>query len=199
MAEMMSKADLRRELGIPDTTLRDTLKACGYRTEDRLYPAREMKEVVIPARQKLEVHEFRSLDEMGAWAKRRKKELFGDDSRDALSDDEPSIADVVLDKAFEGIRTLLYERIEERSDELFDIAESALRDLSRKGGLDATALRWAEKKREARRDELRGIPHERSAPRGGLPYTPPETIDTEVTEVIQEGDEEDRDDTENFS
>ncbi len=186
MRKTYTKKDLVEELGIKDTTLRDTLKACGFDTKLQEYPAEEIDQILKPARQLLVEGKLKTLREVGEWAKKKRRELYGDDDGNVpLSDVDDLFEEMILEET--GKRIL--RALQRRSDSIPRLYEESLLQIMSEGRITAAFDAWEERKAELFRKEMRSMA---SRKQQGLPYYEDDgVIDTSADVIDDETTDED--------
>jgi hypothetical protein len=188
-----TKKELTEELGIKDTTLRETLRACGFDTKRQEYPKDEIDNILRPARELLNNGNLRTLQEMSEWAKKKRRELYGDDEEmpdeSAYSYGEEDEIDAIFEE-------IILQETERRMLRMFrknmasipELYMKAARTLYSSGEMKATFDRLEERRNELFRKEMR----DEIRARRGLPYYKndnDDVIDTDA-DVIDDSDDD---------
>jgi hypothetical protein len=184
MRKTYTKKELVDELGIKDTTLRETLKACGFDTKRQEYPADEIDQILKPARELLAGGEITTLREMSEWAKKKRQELYGDD--DGGDDEEARDVDHIFEEmVLEETEKRLFRALQRRIDMIPVLYEDTVRQLRSEGQFAAAFDAFEERKQERFREEMRKMT---SRKRQGLPYYEDDDVVIDArADVIDDG------------
>lgn len=186
-----TKKELIEELGIKDTTLRETLKACGFDTKRQEYPKDEIDKILRPARELLENGSLGTLREISEWAKEKRRELYGEDEETPDESVSSYGEEDEVDAIFEEI---ILQETERRMLRMFrknmasipELYMKAARTLYSSGEMKAAFDRLEERRNELFRKEMR----DEIRARRGLPYYKGDDIIDTDADVIDDSDDD---------
>lgn len=129
---MLTKKDLEAQFELSDNTVYKTLKACGLDTARQEYTEEEINDLFKPARRMID--EGQTLQQVTAWAKKKKRE---EGAEGVSSASHVDLNSAIRDEVEDYTRQTVKEAVKDMIDALPAMMMEALEEEARSGNIRA--------------------------------------------------------------